>query len=433
MMLSKHDKNVAPVWDYTQDADITFGEVHESKLPKIILLFTLLGIAVLGITAYLFRGYISDYVNNPQLQFKDSVIEDNGIFSVEAEISNAKFFDPNSYIAGYDPETKTVKNAKYTYTIDDSKFNPNTIGDYPIIYHSSNKVLSQDIELIVHLKDKTPPVISLELDEKKTYHVGLSENGSYRLVLTRGKDTDKFDPKNYIKSVTDNCTKDSNKIKLEYTDKFDFTSKTFDVIYSATDEFGNMSTVSLTLIIEEDTEAIKQKEEELRKAEEERKKKQEELEAKQEQLEKEQQKLEEDKKKQEEEQKKQEEDNGQNNNGGNSGNSDQNNNGNPGGNTNQGGNNNQGGNSEQDNYEPPPPEPPSISASDVTVSLSACGNDEYVIANKCMEALNYRGTSGVASPTNMPGFDVPLEVGVFTVTWTTTDGLSCTQKLTITE
>ena len=42
-------------------------------------------------------------------------------------------------------------------------------------------------------------------------------------------------------------------------------------------------------------------------------------------------------------------------------------------------------------------------------------------------------TTGVASPSGMPGWDIPLDPGVYTVTWTTTDGLSCTQKLTLTD
>lgn len=398
------DNNKTPVWDYAEDADITFGEVHASKLPKILLALTFLGLIALGVAAYMFRDYISDYINNPQIQFKDMVVEENGIYSVDAEISEAESFDPNSYILEYDLETKLVENVGYTYTIDDSQFNPNEVGDYSIFYHSSNLVSSEDFELVVHLRDNTPPVISLELDENKPHHVSLSENGNYKLVLTRGKDTQDFDPKNYIASVTDNYTTDN--IELIYTDKFDFTASSLDVIYSATDEFGNTASISLTLIIEEDMEAIKQKEEELRKAEEERKKKQEELEAKQEALEEKENKLEQ----------------GQYSSGGSSG-----------GNSSQGSYTPPQSSYEEPVYVPEETEKTSISARDVTVSLSACGNDENAIVNQCIAALDYRGSGGSAMPTNMPGFDIPLDVGTYTVTWTTTDGLSCTQTLTITE
>ena len=419
MMQKNNDHDLIQSWNYADDADITFGEVHESKLPKVILAFTLIGIVVLGVAAFLFRNFILDYINNPQLEFNDKVTLVNERYTVEAEISNSQFFNPNSYIAGYDQNTGKVSNIDYEYTIDDSNFNPNTTGTYTIYYHSSNRVRSEDYELDVVLKDKTPPTITLELDEKKPYHVDLTETGAYQLVLIRGKDTTNFDPKNYIKSVTDNYTKDPDKIKIEYPSNINFSSHTVDVIYSATDEAGNMNTVSLTLFIEEDIDALKQKqEEELKKAEEERLR-----------IEEEKKKLEEEKQKQKEKEKEKEKDPGDRNDDSSS----------------QGGGNNPGrGSSNQRPVvtqpvvtQPPPvvttPEPSSISAKNVTISLSACGYDENYIAQKCINALVYKGSTGVASPSGMPGWDIPLDPGVYTVTWTTTDGLSCTQKLTLTD
>lgn len=417
MMQKNNDHDIVQSWNYADDADITFGEVHESKLPKVILAFTLIGIVVLGVAAFLFRNFILDYINNPQLEFNEKVTLVNERYTVEAEISNSQFFNPNSYIAGYDQNTGKVSNIDYEYTIDDSNFNPNTTGTYTIYYHSSNRVRSEDYELDVVLKDKTPPTITLELDKKKPYHVDLTESGAYQLVLIRGKDTTNFDPKNYIKSVTDNYTKDPDKIKIEYPSNINFSSHTVDVIYSATDEAGNMDTVSLTLIIEEDIDALKQKqEEELKKAEEERLR-----------IEEEKQKLEDEKQKQNEKDKDKDPDNG------NDDSSSQGGGNNPGG----GGNNQQPVVTQPVVTQPPPvvttPEPSSISAKDVTISLSACGYDENYIAQQCINALVYRGSTGVASPSGMPGWDIPLDPGVYTVTWTTTDGLSCTQKLTLTD
>ena len=73
MMQKNNDYDIVQSWNYADDADITFGEVHESKLPKVILAFTLIGIAVLGVAAFLFRNFILDYINNPQLEFNEKV------------------------------------------------------------------------------------------------------------------------------------------------------------------------------------------------------------------------------------------------------------------------------------------------------------------------------------------------------------------------
>lgn len=413
-------------WNYAHDADITFGEVHQSKLPKIILICVILGILILSILAVVFRAYIMDAINNPQVSFKDSVtVNGDGIYEIDYEITNAKFFEPKEYIYGYDSETGEIKGAKYNVEIDSSNFNPNEVGDYSIVYHSSNRVFSQDYTILVHLRDKTAPVITLELDEKAPYHVDLSTSGAYTLTLIRGKDTDKFDPKNYVKTVTDNYSKDEN-IKIEYPTNIVFTTDTTDIIYTATDEAGNMSTISLTLFIQDDVDAIKEANEQaLKEAEEERKR-----------LEDEKKKLQDEKEQREEEDKKKEEENKNNNSksDNNSSNTDNNNN-NNGGNNN--GNNNNGGGEQTYTPEPvqpePEPEPASISASDVTLSLSAIGYDEYQVANACIAAVTYRGSAGSAMPHGMPGFEVPLDPGVYTITWTTTDGLSCTQILTLTE
>lgn len=414
-------------WNYAQDADITFGEVHQSKLPKIILAGVITGIVVLGTLAIVFRAYIMDAITNPQVTFTDTVsINENGVLEIDAEITNARFFEPLSYVYGYDNETGEIRNAKYNLNIDSSALDINKIGDYSIIYHSYNRVFSEDYEMIVHLRDKTPPVISLELDEDKPYHVDLSTSGTYTLTLIRGKDTVSFNSRNYVKSILDNYTKDESKLIIEYPEKINFNSDTTEIVYTATDEAGNMGTTSLTLFIQDDIDAIKAEQERaLREAEEERKK-----------LEEDKKKLEEEKKQHEEDKKKAEEissapekdTNSQSStNYENSVNSTSN------GNTNN--ENSDEGNTEnsQTYTSQPAPEPASIAAADVTISLSAVDYDEYAVANACIAALVYRGTSGSAMPTGMPGFDIPLAPGVYSIIWKTTDGLSCTQKLTLTE
>lgn len=423
-------------WNYAYDADITFGEVHESKLPKIILVFTLLGILVIGIGAYLFKDYILDYINNPQVMFNDKVfLNEKGLLCAETEISNINHFDPKTYILGYNSKTKEIEDAQYNVEVDTSQFKKE-VGEYPIIYHSSNRVISEDYTIMVSVKDKTDPVILLELDDTKPYHVDLSESSSYKLTIIRQQDTKNFDPKNYIKSVSDNYDKDISIDQVEYPKEIDFTANTVDVIYSIQDKYGNTGTTSLTLFIKDDVSQIeKEKQEAIDKAKEEYDKKLKEEKAKQEAAEKarkeaeekakkeaeekaakdeasriaeesrraeeEASRLEEERKKATERARKEAEE--------------------------------EASRKAAEESQRLIEEPSSISAKNVTVSLKAVNNDETIIAQKCIDALTYKGTHGSATPYGMPGYDIPLDVGVYKITWKTTDGLSCIQTLTIKE
>lgn len=416
------------VWNYKYDADITFGEVHVSKLPKIILTFVIIGIIVLGVTIFLFKDYIYDYANNPQLQFNEKVEFLDGEYAVDYEVSNSAYFKPEAYMEdatynkannSYDIDTN---NLAYTYEITGDDITKQTeVGDYKVIYNSSNRVSSESKELIVHLKDTTPPVINFELSDKAEYHVDLDKTGSCQLVLIKGKDTNNFDPRKYIKSVTDNYSKD-DKIKIEYPSNITFNQDTIDIIYAATDEADNTATASLKLIIKEDIDKLEEERQKALKAAEEEKKR----------------RLEEEKKRKEEEEKKKEQDSSSSDDSSTSPKTTTNNN-----------NQNPGGNVVTTQYYPavtnppqtttaPPPttttttttEKPSIKANPVTVSIK---EGEDAIVQKCINNVIFRGTTGSAQPYGMPGFDCQLAVGTYTITWKTTNGLSCTQKLTITE
>ena len=416
------------VWNYKYDADITFGEVHVSKLPKIILTFVIIGIIVLGVTIFLFKDYIYDYANNPQLQFNEKVEFLDGEYAVDYEVSNSAYFKPEAYMEdatynkannSYDIDTN---NLAYTYEITGDDITKQTeVGDYKVIYNSSNRISSESKELIVHLKDTTPPVINFELSDKAEYHVDLDKTGSCQLVLIKGKDTTNFDPRKYIKSVTDNYSKE-DKIKIEYPSNITFNQDTIDIIYAATDEADNTATASLKLIIKEDIDKLEEERQKALKAAEEEKKR----------------RLEEEKKRKEEEEKKKEQDSSSSDDSSTSPKTTTNNN-----------NQNPGGNVVTTQYYPavtnppqtttaPPPttttttttEKPSIKANPVTVSIK---EGEDAIVQKCINNVIFRGTTGSAQPYGMPGFDCQLAVGTYTITWKTTNGLSCTQKLTITE
>ena len=415
------------VWNYKYDADITFGEVHVSKLPKIILTFVIIGIIVLGVTIFLFKDYIYDYANNPQLQFNEKVEFLDGEYAVDYEVSNSAYFKPEAYMEdatynkannSYDIDTN---NLAYTYEITGDDITKQTeVGDYKVIYNSSNRISSESKELIVHLKDTTPPVINFELSDKAEYHVDLDKTGSCQLVLIKGKDTTNFDPRKYIKSVTDNYSKD-DKIKIDYPSNITFNQDTIDIIYAATDEADNTATASLKLIIKEDIDKLEEERQKALKAAEEEKKR----------------RLEEEKKRKEEEEKKKEQDSSSSDDSSTSPKTTTNNN-----------NQNPGGNVVTTQYQvvtnppqtttaPPPTtttttttEKPSIKANPVTVSIK---EGEDAIVQKCINNVIFRGTTGSAQPYGMPGFDCQLAVGTYTITWKTTNGLSCTQKLTITE
>ena len=447
-------KQQVETWYYKHDADITFGEVHVSKMPKIILAFTLIFLLVGTIFVLLFKNLIYDYFKNPQLQFdmdKVSMTED-GNYYIKYEVTNAGFIQDHltDYIDG------DLDSLEYEYEIV-SNIDTNKTGLNEVIYKSHNSAFSEEKLLYVDLQDMTPPVISFILDENDPHHVDLDTTGSCQLVLIRGQQTDNFNPKDYIKSITDNYTKDDyfkgeNAIKeghVEYPKNINFSADTVDIIYSATDEAGNVGTISLKLIIKDDIDAQKEEDERrLKEAEEEYRRLLEQWEK--------------------EKQEKQTEyyvdpttgeyidpttgehidpttvdpttvaiitpTNPPT----------------------------QPPTTAPNTVEPtaPPTQPPAttvaptqppvkptepataeptqpssnetayISAKDVTCSIT---EGEEAILKKCVNAITYIGTNEYAMPSGMPGLDEWLDVGVYTVTWTTSSGLSCTQKVTITE
>lgn len=450
-------------WYYAHDADITFGEVHASKAPKIILAVVLSSLVAAGICTYALKDYIYDYSVNPQLTLvKDVTHEDGGIY---IDIEYKDEFIPESYINATD-----LSKVKYNYEIENN-VNTEALGDYTVIYKSSNKAHKQEIKMIVHVKDTTNPRIELNAD--------LDETGRYVKNLIRGEETETFDPKDYIKSVTDNYSSDVYMSEhIEYTENINFDYDSATVIYQATDENGNVGVTSLVLNIRDDTSGLHNDLEEAQKELDEIKRQQElehakikkdandyittvkesiekfnehfvdvskkknveskisdlekalktedynDIKDKHEKLRDAFEALSNDVAKKEAEDKaKKETTTTKNDNNGN------------------GGNNGGGGNPQPAQTQPPqqtqppapattqPPRTPTLYADPVTISITA-GPD--AVMNACIAALHYLNGSGVAQPSGIPGYDFQLEVGTYTVTWTTTDGLSCTQTVTIT-
>lgn len=239
-------------WYYAGEADITYGEVHASKVPKILLAITLLTIIGTGIFVYLNKDYIYDYIVNPQIELKSEVKHADGNYT-EIEIYNSGF-DPIEYISNL--------NNKYTYDIE-SNVNINELGEYQVIYNSYNNAFSNSVSLTVIVKDSSAPVIKLKnafIDEANGINqtVFYDENSNtYTLGLIRGKDTQFFDPSNYIDSVSDNYTS-SDKLSVTYTDNYSLNVSTFSIVYKAIDEQGNEGTISLIVSIFDDIAAMEE-------------------------------------------------------------------------------------------------------------------------------------------------------------------------------
>lgn len=254
-------------WYYAHDADITFGEVHVSKLPKIILAIVAVLLTASTICGIIFRHYIHDYIVNPKITFISEVKNNNNTATLEVYSE----FDPVKYI-------DDVSN-KYTYTVDgfvDTK----QLGTYVVTYISKNKAHINQIKLTVNVVDTTAPVLTLK---------GVQSIGdTYLIALIRGNSADgfvgtnDFDVLSYIDKMYDNYSKE-DKLAFEYSKKefinFGTTgSCTTEAAYSVTDECGNNTTVRLIITVNDNADELKrEQDEQIKKLQEEYEKKLEEL------------------------------------------------------------------------------------------------------------------------------------------------------------
>jgi len=202
-------------WYYKGRPTASFGAKANSPLPTIIAIFTTLVLVAIGGAAFILRDYIYDIVNNPQIQLYANINENGYYLNLPYKYE----FHPENYINDettlkYE-EFMDPNNTNYTYSIEGS-VDTNVIGDYTLIYHSANKMSEQTIKVMVHVKDLTAPVIKL----KSTFN----DSGEYDpIILVRGAHnsddilgTLDFNANDYLVSVTDDFYEEKD-IKLDNT------------------------------------------------------------------------------------------------------------------------------------------------------------------------------------------------------------------------
>lgn len=381
-------------WHYAHDADISLGEVHISKVAKIILIsLCCLLVVGIGLTIY-FRNYIIDSIANPRIQLTTS----------EKTIEVFDDFNALDYVADAD-----VLN-KVEYEIN-GEVDTNAVGTYVIEYISKNKAKTNTATLTVNVVDTTPPTIVL------------ANNGAIQIV----RDSDEynnFNPLDYVLSCSDNY--DENPLLSFAPTRLVADEQTSEakIDFSAVDTANNRTSATLTVFILENYESQLQNEQDAAKIEELQKQ----LEEQQKQLEEQQKQIDEQKKELEEKKNQptptpvpttQPTD--------------------PSKPTNP----SQGTQpTDPKPTNPKPTNPPSgevkFYADDVTWSLSKDGiigtADANYLLQRAASKVHYSNPSGEGTAWPISGYKFQPSAGsTYTITWQCTEGLTCTQNVTITE
>ena len=404
-------------WRYNGEADVVFGEVKVSPIPKIALTTSIIMVVAICVAAFLFRDTIYDMLIHPQIILTESEVEVpyQSTFIAENYIDKVNTREYDSFI--------NQKN-HYTYNIEGT-VDTNKLGDYTITYNSSNRVDQFQANLTVHVKDMEAPTIILKNPVTKE-ELTKAKTGEYdALIIIRDETSnkDKLGSKSWktneyiIVETTDNC---SENIEVKYPDKPDFGKKEDGTLvktidYTATDESGNSTTITLSVIIMNiDDYDTSDKEDRIKELEEELARKQ-----------------------QEQNQREKEQNNKQD-----TGNNNKQDTGND--------NKQDTGNNEtdpddswrDDNWQDTPTNDdgthtgrnPSISADSFTWSVSRDGTIDLCIAVASAYVHYYDYDYADARITSGPGITYQLEgPGTYTFHWETSTGLSCDQTVTITE
>lgn len=212
------DKN--PTWTYAHDADLTIGEKKISNTAKIILIILVLGLIVAGVLVYLNKDLVVDIVTSPKIMLTTNV----------AIIDIGNEFNPDKFIV-----KDNLKNYYEIIYPDPGDVDVFKIGETTVEYKLVTKAGTSTTPLIVKVVDREPPKIELT---------------TKLVVLNRERDTQNFDPVVFIKEYSDNYDKKED-LNVSYTSNFDWNKDNLEVVYSITDTSGNTSSEYLQLVIED--------------------------------------------------------------------------------------------------------------------------------------------------------------------------------------
>ena len=216
--LEKQNQNMTPTWEYKYDADLTIGEKKLSNKAKIALIIILLILLTASIVGYIYRYHILDYFTEPQIMLSTNEVD----IEVGSEFDYKDYLIENNY-----PD-------RYEITYPDNKdVDTNKLGTYELKFKLKNLMKEVDNILIINVKDTTSPTI--ELKESV-------------LTFTRDVETKDFNPEEHIKEIKDNYD-DKKDIKLTYTKTYDWSKDKVEVIYTVEDKSGNVSSNTLTIIV----------------------------------------------------------------------------------------------------------------------------------------------------------------------------------------
>jgi hypothetical protein len=176
-------------WRYKGQADIIFGEVKPSPVPKIMFVVIISIVVLSSISCFLLRNYLYDLAFNPHIEL--NLTQENENYYIDLNVNET--FDKFAYI----DESRTLKYDKFI-SDEDNKYvcevegevDTTHVGEYNIIYKSSNRVKSQEVPVIVRVSDNEDPIIELT---QNTETISCTDE----VIKT-------FNPEDYIKTTNDN-------------------------------------------------------------------------------------------------------------------------------------------------------------------------------------------------------------------------------------
>ena len=205
-------------WNYAHDADVTFGETKQSKTARIILIVILVLLAgAIGVSIY-FKDFILDYISNPHVL----------LLADEVELEVFDEFIPENYVV----KDSITDDIQITFPAKED-VNVNKLGTYSVIYTSVNNARVVEEPLLIHIVDKTAPIIKL----------------SQSAVIMDKEESETFDANQYIKEMSDNYDKPEDLILTLSGASIDWTKQNNEIEYTVKDTSGNIAHEILNIVI----------------------------------------------------------------------------------------------------------------------------------------------------------------------------------------